>query len=68
MDNLSVHKSKVIRERMDELGFAYIFAPAYSPQYNPIEGVFSVAKGYIKKRRLEAIVNEYEIDMYELIH
>ena len=26
------------------------------------------ASAYDKKRRLEAIVNEYEIDMYELIH
>ena len=44
MDNLSVHRSKVVKERMDELGFAYIYSPAYSPEFNPIESVFSIAK------------------------
>ena len=31
MDNLSLHKSKDTRERMDELGFLYSYTPAYSP-------------------------------------
>ena len=55
MDNLSVHRSLEIRERMDELGFGYIFNAAYSPDLNPIETVFSIAKSYIKKERLRAI-------------
>ena len=59
MDNLSVHKSREVRERMDELSIAYIFAPAYSPEYNPIEAVFSIFKNYIKRQRLAAIVNGY---------
>jgi len=48
MDNLSLHRSIEIRERMDELGFGYIFNAAYSPEFNPIETVFSLAKSYIK--------------------
>ena len=43
-DNLSVHKSNDVKERMDELSIAYIFSPIYSPDYNPIEYVFSIAK------------------------
>ena len=43
-DNLSVHKSNEVKERMDELSIAYIFSPIYSPDYNPIEYVFSIAK------------------------
>ena len=31
MDNLSVHKSLEVKERMDELGFQYSYTPAYSP-------------------------------------
>jgi hypothetical protein len=31
MDNLSVHTSKITRERMDELGFGYSWTPPYSP-------------------------------------
>ena len=43
-DNLSVHKSLEVRQRMDELSIAYIFSPIYSPDCNPIEYVFSIAK------------------------
>ena len=66
-DNLSVHKSHEIRERMDELGIAYIYSPIYSPDYNPIEYVFSMAKKQIKAGRLKAIVNEEEVDLYGVI-
>ena len=31
MDNLSVHKSLEVKERMDQLGFMYSYTPAYSP-------------------------------------
>ena len=47
-DNLSVHKSLEVRQRMDELSIAYIFSPIYSPDYNPIEYVFSMAKKLVK--------------------
>ena len=44
IDNLRVHTSKEIIARMDELSTAYVFSPIYSPDYNPIEYVFSIAK------------------------
>ena len=31
MDNLSLHKSRAMKERMDELGFMYSYTPTYSP-------------------------------------
>mgnify|MGYP001157521180 CR=1 FL=1 len=55
MDNLSFHKSRDIKERMDELGFHYTYTPAYSPQYNGIEEVIGIGKREVKKRRLEMI-------------
>ena len=48
MDNLSVHKTLSVRERMDELGFEYSWIPPYSPQYNGIEEVWSQVKRKIK--------------------
>jgi len=48
MDNLSVHKSNAVKERLDEIGIAYVFSPVYSPDFNGIESVFSIAKRYIK--------------------
>ena len=44
MDNLSVHRSRAVKERLDEMSIAYIYGPAYSPDYNPIENVFSIFK------------------------
>ena len=52
MDNLSVHRNVEVRERMEELGFRWCFTPRYSPAYNGIEEVFSLAKRDIKRRRL----------------
>ena len=31
MDNLSLHRSNEIKERMGELGFLYTYTPVYSP-------------------------------------
>ena len=40
-DNLAVHRSRVVKERLDLLGIAYIYGPAYSPDLNGVEFVFS---------------------------
>ena len=61
MDNLAVHISNTIKERMDELGIAYVYSVIYSPQFNPIEEVFAMSKKIIKDRRLKAIMNNEEI-------
>ena len=44
IDGLAVYRSLEVRERMDELGIAYIFSPIYSPDYNAVEYIFSIAK------------------------
>ena len=44
MDNLSVHKSNDVKERMNELGFLYTWTPVYSPQYNGVEEVINIGK------------------------
>jgi hypothetical protein len=44
MDNLSLHKSRETRERMDELGFLYTWTPVYSPQFNGIEEIINIGK------------------------
>ena len=44
MDNLSAHKSDKSKAEMTKLGFRYIFNVPYSPEFNPIEFVFSKVK------------------------
>ncbi len=58
MDNLSVHKSRRVRELVEQRGWEVWFLPAYSPEMNPIEEAFSKAKGILRKakaRTLEAL-------------
>ena len=44
MDNLSAYKSEKSKVEMRRLGFRCIFNVPYSPEYNPIEFVFSKVK------------------------
>ena len=63
MDNLSVHHSHAAIERIDELGFEYVFTPAYCPDSNPIESVFSIFKGQLRKERIQSIIQGREFPM-----
>ena len=68
LDNLSVHTSNEIKERLDELSIRYIYNPIYSPDFNPIENIFSIAKRMVKKKRLQAIMSDEKPDIEHLIH
>lgn len=48
MDNVKFHKSKNITELFSTSTNKLLFIPPYSPQYNPIEEVFSQIKRHIK--------------------
>ncbi len=56
MDNLSVHTSKISKEKMNDLGMRYIYNVPYSPDFNPIEMCFSVLKNTFKKLRMNNLV------------
>ena len=58
LDNLSVHRSHAAIDRIDELGFEYVFTPAYCPDANPIESVFSMFKARLRKERIACILHE----------
>ena len=58
MDNLSVHKSKWVRELIEQRGCQLWLLPSYSPDFNPIEEAFSKVKNLLRKakaRTLEAL-------------
>ena len=48
MDNASVHHVEGIAKFLEDLGVLVYFLPPYSPDYNPIEELFSKVK-YIMK-------------------
>jgi len=67
-DNLAVHRSKFVRDYLDELSIPYIFCPPYSPDFNGIESVFSIFKNKLRRRRLQMLVKREKIDLEEETH
>jgi transposase len=63
MDNLSVHKSKWVRELIEQRGCQLWLLPPYSPDFNPIEEAFSKVKALLRRaqaRVLEALFEATE--------
>ena len=58
MDNLKVHMTKDVRAAYEKLNIKPIFAPPYSPEFNPIEFVFNILKQKVKKMRLSDMLNK----------
>lgn len=52
MDNLSSHKVKGVREAIESAGCDLWYLPPYSPDFNPIEKLWSKVKSWL--RRVEA--------------
>lgn len=51
VDNHSMHKTKLVKQKADEKDYTLLYTPPYSPEYNPIELVFGVIKNYFYKAR-----------------
>ena len=49
MDNLPAHKVAGVKEAIEAAGATLRFLPAYSPDLNPIEQVFSKLKAALRK-------------------
>ena len=49
MDNLSSHKSQQITEKINNCGAELKYLPAYSPDLNPIEKMWSKLKAILRK-------------------
>jgi len=67
MDNMRVHHSRVSKEAYKELYLTPIFNIAYSPQFNPIESVFSMIKSNYKKLLLKTLIQKNKVRTRHLI-
>jgi transposase len=59
MDNLPVHKNKRVAVAIEAAGCTLVFLPPYSPDYNPIENMWSKTKILLRAaaaRTFEAVV------------
>ncbi len=66
MDNLSVHKSRFVRELIEERGCQLWLLPSYSPDLNPIEGAFSKIKHSLRKAKARTLEALFEATHYAL--
>ena len=58
MDNLRAHKVEGVREKIEARGARLLYLPPYSPDFNPIEQIWSKVKQYLrsaKARTVEAL-------------
>lgn len=58
MDNLSAHKVAGVREAIESAGAEVLYLPPYSPDFNPIETLFSKFKHLLRsaaERTVEAL-------------
>ncbi len=55
MDNLPAHRVKGVREAIERAGAKLLYLPPYSPDFNPIEQVFSKLKALLRKAAARTI-------------
>ena len=67
MDNLSLHKSNDVKNKMRELGYQWAWTPVYSPQFNGVESVIGQCKHWVKRERLNRILKGRQVDIAEII-
>jgi transposase len=65
MDNLSSHKVKGVRERIEAAGAQLLYLPPYSPDLNPIEKAWSKLKLLLRsaKARTSEVLDQAITDM-----
>ena len=61
--NLSVHRTNLARERMDQLKILPVYNVSYSPEFNGIENYWAQVKKVYKGAMLERVTQDQIIDI-----
>ena len=51
LDNLAVHKNHAVIAQIEATGARVLFLPRYSPDFQPIEGVFAKLKEFLRHEK-----------------
>ena len=54
MDNMRSHHAKVVKNLLNEKQIQYFYLPPYSPDYNPIEQMWSKLKANLRKQKVSS--------------
>jgi transposase len=60
MDNLSPHKATGVREAIEAVGATLRYLPPYSPDFNPIENMWSKVKGKLRSMGARSVQTLHE--------
>ena len=60
LDNASFHTANKVKDYARKNDIDLIFAPVYSPEFNPSESLIGYLKQHIKKKRLQNIIEDKE--------
>ncbi len=60
MDNLSPHKTSGVREAIEAAGAELRYLPPYSPNFNPIENLWSKVKGQLRSLAARSVETLHE--------
>ena len=60
MDNASFHTANSVKQYARENDIELIFAPIYSPEFQPSESLIGFLKQYVKKKRLQNLFTDKE--------
>jgi transposase len=55
MDNVSIHLVDGVEETIEARGASVYYLPAYSPDFNPIEQLFSKFKAFLRKMKARTV-------------
>ena len=67
MDNLNVHRTKLAKKKMEELGIRPIYNIYYQCELNPIESCFSKIKARFKSLRAAKLARGFKPNLHTLI-
>jgi len=60
LDNLQAHKASGVKQAVEAAGASLVYLPPYSPDFNPIENMWSKIKSHLRRlaaRTFEALGN-----------
>ena len=57
MDNLNSHHRQEVKESIESVGASVAYLPVYSPDFNPIEMLWSYLKSFVRKFRTQTIAS-----------
>ena len=62
LDNASIHKTLSVRQAALRRGYQLLYLPTYSPEFNPIELIFGIAKQHFYKARYDDFRRDWSLD------